>query len=94
VQFEHARRDFVPDPAWPARRWLHAVYYAERDFRKANGRWAASLAELGVQPPGDGLTDPKIETTSDLFEASVSVPRAAGPSELWHISQDGRIWKG
>ena len=93
VQFEHARRDFVPDPAWPARRWLHAVYYAERDFRKANGRWTDRLADLGVPAPGGGLTDSRIETTTDLFEASVTSPRAGAASERWHINQDGRVWK-
>ena len=94
VQFERTARPFVPDPAWPARRWLHAVYYAQRDFRKATGRWAPSLADLGLQRPGDGLTDPKVETTSDLFEVSVTLPRPTGGPERWHIRQDGRVWKG
>src|SRR5262245_18921581 len=31
VQFEAAARPFVPDPSWPARRWLKAVYGAERE---------------------------------------------------------------
>src|SRR5262245_51207224 len=93
VQFERASRPFVPDPAWPARRWLHAVYYAERDVQKLHGRWSASLSELGVAVPGDGLTDPVIETTTDVFEASVTRPRSGGQSERWRIRQDGRIWK-
>jgi len=93
VQFERTARPFVPDAAWPARRWLHAVYYAERDFRKAHGRWAAALDELGLAPPGDGLADQKLETTSDLFEVSVTVARPDGGSERWHIREDGRVWK-
>jgi len=93
VQFERTVSPFVSDPAWPARRWLHAVYYAERDYRKLHGRWSAGLAELGVQPPGDGLADPAIETTTDLFEVSVTLPRTGSAAERWHIRQDGRIWK-
>jgi Carbohydrate family 9 binding domain-like len=93
VQFERTARPFVPDAGWPARRWLHAVYYAERDFRKTHGRWAGSLPELGLQPPGDGLTDAAIETTTDLFEVSVTLPRAGGAMDRWHVRQDGRIWK-
>ena len=38
---------FRPDPTLPARRWLHEVYYAQREFRKKNERWATSLEELG-----------------------------------------------
>jgi hypothetical protein len=93
VQFEHARRAFVPDPAWPARRWLQAVYYAERDFRKSSGRWTDRLADLGLTPPADGPIETKIETTGELFEVSVTLPRGGAPAERWHISQDGRIWK-
>jgi hypothetical protein len=93
VQFERAARPFVPDPSWPARRWLHAAYYAQRDFRKAQGRWAGTLAELGVRAPADGLADPKIETTTELFEVSVTAARSGGTPERWHIRQDGRIWK-
>jgi hypothetical protein len=90
VQFEHTARPFVPDPAWPARRWLHAVYYAEQAYRKANGRWARTLQELGVAPPSDpGLSGPEIETTRNLFVASVG---AAG--RRWSIRQDSRIWSG
>jgi Carbohydrate family 9 binding domain-like len=93
VQFERAARPFVPDAAWPARRWLHAAYYAERDFKKAHGRWAGTLADLGVPPPDAGLADPKVETTTDLFEVSVTLTRAGATSERWHIREDGRIWK-
>jgi hypothetical protein len=93
VQFERTARPFVPDAAWPARRWLHAAYYAEREFRKARGRWTTSLADLGMQAPGDGLTEPTIETTGNLFEMSVTLPRPGGAPERWHIRQDGRVWK-
>ncbi len=94
VQFEHRPRAFVPDAAWPARRWLHAVYYAERDYRKMHGRWTESLEDLGVTlPSSDGLTDPAIESTTSLFEASVDLKTPAGERQRWHIRQDALIWK-
>ncbi len=34
------------DPSIPVRQWLHRVYYAQRAFHAAEGRWAASLTEL------------------------------------------------
>jgi hypothetical protein len=83
----------VREAAWPARRWLHAAYYAERDFKKAHGRWAETLVDLGVPPPGSELADPTIETTTDLFEVSVTLTRTGAASERWHIREDGRIWK-
>jgi hypothetical protein len=42
---------FQPDPSASARDALHQVYYAQWDFFKQHGRYAASLAELAL-PPG------------------------------------------
>ena len=39
---------FRPDPTAAARDLLHRVYYAQRDYRKANGKYAASPADLGL----------------------------------------------
>src|SRR5262249_55023724 len=70
VQVEAAAGPFVPDPSWPARRWLKAVYDAEREYRKSRNAWAATLGELGVAVPADaGLRNARIQATSDLFEA-------------------------
>jgi hypothetical protein len=89
VQFEAVPRAFEPDPAWPARRWLKAVYEAERDYQKAHGNWAASLTDLGVTvPTGDGLSDAWVTATPDLFESCV---RNAGAS--WCVGTDSRMWK-
>jgi Carbohydrate family 9 binding domain-like len=94
VQFERGLRPFVPDPSWPARRWLHTVYYAQLDYRKAHGRWAATLADLGVAPPADaGLANPRIETTADLFQVSIdSGPTSEG--QRWSIRADSLVWAG
>ena len=95
VQFSTGRPGTVTlraDPTIAARRWLHAVYYAQHDYRRAHGRWARTLEELGVPPPADEtLGEPALETTSSLFEAAVGV-RLPGRTERWHIRQDALLW--
>src|SRR5262249_17686687 len=55
VQFstaEPGKAAFRPDPDWPTRDLLHRVYYAQRDYRKANGKYAGSVVELGLKNAG------------------------------------------
>jgi cellulose/xylan binding protein with CBM9 domain len=93
---------FRPDVTLPARRWLHSVYYAEQEFRKAHGRWAATLAELQIASPpslrqgygGHGLEAPGLAVTGSLFEATIDLRLADGKTERWHIRQDSLIWSG
>ena len=91
---------FVPDPAREARDFLQAVYYAEREYKKAHGRWAASFAELGRLAPDmpadvekPRIFSPTIQVAGSGFEASVSQRLARDTSERWHIRQDSLIWK-
>jgi cellulose/xylan binding protein with CBM9 domain len=97
VQFSTARPgadSFQPDPALPARRWLHDVYYAQREYRKRHQRWARTLQELAVAAPaGDGLSGGILETTADLFQASVDSRLQGGKVERWNIRQDALIWR-
>ncbi len=37
-----------PDPSGAAKHLLHLVYYAQRGFRAAHGRFAQSLDDLGL----------------------------------------------
>jgi hypothetical protein len=100
VQFSSARPGgavFKPDPSLPARRWLHEVYYAQRDFRKTRGRWASTLDELGLPPlpagpAGPGLQAPGLTVTASLFEATIELRLPSGGIERWHIRQDSLIW--
>jgi len=97
VQFSTGRpgtTSFRADPTLAARRWLHAVYYAQRDFRRAHGRWAPTLDELGVAPPaaGDALGHGGLEVTGSLFEAAVDLRVASGKTQRWRIRQDARVW--
>lgn len=87
VQFSTAASGtakFVLDSTWPIRKTLHSVYYAQRDYRKAHGRWAASLSELNVGVPGPAGARPALVVAGDQFQVSL-----AG----WHIRHDSLIWK-
>ena len=78
---------FRPDPDWMVRDLLHRVYYAQRDYRKAHGRYAAAVADLGFKDVPRAVA---IETTRSGFEASLTVPGAK--PRRWTITQDARIW--
>jgi len=96
VQFSTARpgaESLQPDPTLPARRWLHAVYYAQREHRRRHQRWASSLQELDVAAPSVGaLSGSTLEVTADLFQASVELRLPGGKSQRWNMRQDALIW--
>jgi len=79
---------FAPDPSWPAREWLHRAYYAQRDYRRAHGRWAASLQELQIGTP-PGLAEAVLDVTGSLFEIGVTL---TATGQRWRIRQDSLIW--
>src|SRR5205823_3126081 len=96
VQFSRGRPgavSFQPDPTLPARRWLHEVYYAQREYRRVQHRWARSLEELHVAPPREGtLGGCVLQVTADLFQASVELRLAGGKPQRWNIRQDALVW--
>jgi hypothetical protein len=96
LQFSTAAPDTAAlqsDPAEGARWLLHRIYYAQRDYHKARGVWASSLAELGLtNQTAVGQNSIQLETTSTGFTASVQLQQAGGPSRRWHIREDARVW--
>lgn len=85
VQFSTAApgtAQFHPDPTLPARDKLMEIYYAQKAFYKDHGRYAATLAELG-------LADPTIDMTATGAEFSAST--RAG-SRVVHVRQDSKLW--
>jgi len=94
VQFSTAKpgtASFAADPSWPARRWLHEVYSAQKAYRKVHGAFASTLAALGVGPPADAsLSSPSLATAGALFEASITLTRP-GASERWTVRQDSLL---
>jgi hypothetical protein len=84
---------FVPDPSARARRVLREIYYAQKDFEKANHRWAATLSELGIGPDiMAGLAaPPRLRLTREGFECSASTQPPEGKSLKCLIWQDGKV---
>lgn len=84
----------VPDPLFDARRVLHDVYYAQRDFKKDNDRYARTLKELkmpfyysGLERLRDSLT---MESSPDGYTASVTTTDSDGKVTL-SIRQDSKV---
>ena len=79
----------APIPGKPARDLALEIYYGQRDFRRAHGRWATNLASLNLDtntlPPGVEL--PAIEPTADGYTCSVAF-QDGGQRRLWRIRQD------
>jgi hypothetical protein len=96
VQFSTAapgKATFRPDPAGPAKHLLHRIYYAERAFQKEHGRYAKTLAELGLADLTDEtLTGPPVlEAGDDHFQATATVRLPDGKERAWRIREDSRI---
>ena len=85
VQFSTAapgKAEFHPDPTLPARDKLMEIYYAQKAFLKEHGKYAASVAELG-------MTDSAIAMTATAKEFSAST--RSGP-RIVHVRQDSKLW--
>ncbi len=79
----------VPDFSAPARNVLHDVYYAQRAFRKMNGKWAKSLGELGAKI-GQEAGDVSFKVTDGGWEASVSITTPGGARRV-SINHESRV---
>jgi hypothetical protein len=89
----------APIPGKSARDFALAVYYAQRDFSKAQGRCATTLEELGLAPPGpnrsaagkSAVTKASLEAVNDGYECRVEYTDAAGKLRGWSIRQDRKL---
>ena len=81
---------FVEDPNQRVTWALRRLFYRQRQFRAAHGRYADDLAALGLADIRlEGLAfAPSIQATLDLYEISA---RGVGGATV-HIRQDGRTW--
>jgi hypothetical protein len=80
---------FVDDPNEAVRWALRRLYYRQRRFRAATGRYAETLEALNAgHVRVDGLEAPVLQTTRSLYEITA---KAAGGT-MMHINQDGRVW--
>jgi hypothetical protein len=82
---------FVEDPNERVRWALRRLYYRQRDYHAANGRYATALDPLnGADIQVEGLAfRPVLQATRTLYE--ISADGFAGT--LVHIDQDGRTWQ-
>ena len=81
-----AGADSFTEPANQQVEWaLRRLYYRQADYRKANGRYARSVKELGAE----GLAPPgfQLHATDDLY-----VMTAPGVGGTVHLRQDGKVW--
>jgi hypothetical protein len=85
-----ATEPFVEDPNQRVTWALRRLFYRQRQFRAAQGRYADDLAALGLAGIRvEGLAfAPSIQATRDLYEISAKGVDGA----TVHIRQDGRTW--
>jgi hypothetical protein len=81
---------FTADPSWPARAWLHRVYYAQREYRRANRRWAPSLSDLALGELPRELSEPGLQVAGNQFEIGVTLNATR---DRWRLRQDALLWK-
>lgn len=79
---------FRPDPNWEIRDHLHRVYYAQRDYHKAHGKYANTTDDLGLKGLKSTIA---IESTIRRFEASAKIERPGAMSKRWMIREDALI---
>jgi len=90
VQFSTAApgtAEYKPDPSMPAREALMRVYHAQRAFREANGHWAGSLTELGIEEP----TAIELETNGDGYLARCQATNKDGAPVRWQVREDSLL---
>jgi Carbohydrate family 9 binding domain-like len=81
---------FSEDPNEQVKWALRRLYYRQRDYRAANGRFATDLAALDASSiQVEGLTfRPSMQVTDSLYEI-----RASGfAGATVHLRQDGKVW--
>lgn len=81
------------DPAEPVKNLLMQIYYAQRDYFKTNGKYAAEMGELRIQWPTafSARGALKLECMAHAFQASVEA-QLNGKRTTWHIREDSRLW--
>ena len=79
----------VPDADAALKDWLHDFYYAQQDYRKKHGKYAAKTDDLGDKFTGKtAWGEAKIETSARGFTAT-----AGEKKRRWSIAQDSHLTK-
>lgn len=99
VQFSTAKPgsdSFIPDPSLATRDLLMRVYHEQKLFRETNGRWAATLAELGLAELERTDRQPgvvRFEVTGDNFIVEAAHTMANGQHLTFSTNEESRIWQ-
>lgn len=83
---------YLENPDYSIMQALRKLYFREKAWFGKNGSYTANLKSLGFsdyQVNGKPFR-PEISLTKSLYEA---VANGSAAGTLWHISQDGKIWK-
>ena len=71
---------------------VRRVYYAQRLFRQAHGRYAATLAEAGIAAPAAPLSAPAIVADVETgYQISVVITLPSGERQRWQVNQRSAI---
>lgn len=85
---------FVPEPTERARTVLHTIYYAQRDYHRLTGRYAASLKELGVPLDIESYIEwsklVTLKPTKEGYTASIII-KDGRKKQTVSIRQDSKI---
>lgn len=82
---------FRADPSLAARDYLMQVYDAQHTFRREQGCWAESLADLRLPDLPPGAAHPHLALTPAGFEAAVEY-QSEERRLLLHVCSDSRLW--
>ncbi|MGM9758727.1 MAG: carbohydrate-binding family 9-like protein [Parabacteroides sp.] len=82
---------FVKNPAEDTKWILRNLYYRQTEYAEKFGGYATSLVDLKPAEicPAETAAQLKIYSTPSMYE--ITLPAADGT--LWHIRQDGLVWK-
>jgi hypothetical protein len=84
--------DFIEDPDYSVMQALRKLYFRQNSFFEKTGTYSNSPKELGINEIPE-LNKPEklvLRLTSSTYEATLP---GTTPGTLWHITQDGRVWK-
>jgi hypothetical protein len=86
------KAEFIYQKEEGAKWALRQIYYKQRKFFSEKGRYAPNTIELGLndQKIIGYIWPPLIQTTSDMYEA---ILLNKDKTEVWHMNQDGLVWK-
>ena len=81
---------YRPDPSWRAQESLMRIYHAQKAYHAKTGKWAETLAELGLAHDGDAA----IRLIDKGYQAELTLKAKDGrPAQTWTVREDSRLLK-